>query len=150
MREPPPISGAGASPPGCAVCNHLSEEMNAGTREVDHSGPVDLYSRYAARVPYEMLVAPSEHHAPDAFSDEDDLDRALSLIANGLRRLRSIEGPTPINVWLHTAPFGADGHWRFEIVPRLTVFAGLELGAGIFVNWLPPEEAAAALRQAKP
>ena len=33
-----------------------------------------------------------------------------------------------------------------EIVPRLTVFAGLELGAGLYVNWLPPEEAATRLR----
>ena len=30
--------------------------------------------------------------------------------------------------------------------PRLTVFAGLELGAGIYVNSLPPEEAAQRLR----
>ena len=43
------------------------------------------------------------------------------------------EGPVPLNAWLHTG-----GHWHLELVPRLTVFAGLELGAGIYVNSLPP------------
>jgi UDPglucose--hexose-1-phosphate uridylyltransferase len=35
-------------------------------------------------------------------------------------------------------------------VPRLTVLAGVELGAGIYINPLPPEEAARTLRQAAP
>jgi galactose-1-phosphate uridylyltransferase len=33
-------------------------------------------------------------------------------------------------------------------VPRLTLFAGIELGAGLYVNTLPPEEAALRLREA--
>ena len=37
-------------------------------------------------------------------------------------------------------------HWHVEVLPRLTVFAGIELGAGIYVNTLAPEDAAAALR----
>jgi galactose-1-phosphate uridylyltransferase len=34
------------------------------------------------------------------------------------------------------------------VLPRLTVLAGIELGAGIYVNLLAPEDAAAALRVA--
>jgi UDPglucose--hexose-1-phosphate uridylyltransferase len=40
------------------------------------------------------------------------------------------------------------GHWHVEVLPRLTVLAGIELGAGIYVNTLAPEDAAAALRNA--
>jgi UDPglucose--hexose-1-phosphate uridylyltransferase len=36
------------------------------------------------------------------------------------------------------------------VLPRLTVLAGIELGAGLYVNTLPPEAAAAALRDARP
>jgi galactose-1-phosphate uridylyltransferase len=54
--------------------------------------------------------------------------------------LRRLEGPVPLNVWLH------DGaHWHLEVLPRITILAGLELGAGVFVNALPPEEAAGRL-----
>ena len=47
----------------------------------------------------------------------------------------------PLNAWLEH-----DEHdWRIVLLPRLTILAGLELGAGIFVNTLPPEEAAQRL-----
>jgi UDPglucose--hexose-1-phosphate uridylyltransferase len=55
--------------------------------------------------------------------------------------VRDLEGPVPLNAWLH-----AGAHWHVELLPRLTVFAGLELGAEIYVNPLRPEEAAARLR----
>ena len=47
-----------------------------------------------------------------------------------------------MNLWLHES-----GHWHLELLPRLTVFASLELGAGYFVNTIPPELAAAQLRR---
>jgi UDPglucose--hexose-1-phosphate uridylyltransferase len=49
-----------------------------------------------------------------------------------------------MNLWLHES-----GHWHIEVVPRLTVLAGIELGAGYFVNPLAPETAAEALRERK-
>jgi UDPglucose--hexose-1-phosphate uridylyltransferase len=48
-----------------------------------------------------------------------------------------------VNAWLH-----AGTRWHLEVFPRLTVLAGIELGAGIYVNTLPPEEAARELREA--
>jgi UDPglucose--hexose-1-phosphate uridylyltransferase len=92
----------------------------------------------AGRVPYEMLIAGGGDGAPFA---SDGLDRAFGLLRSAIRRLRAVEGPVPWNAWLHNGPA-----WHIEIVPRLTVFAGIELGAGIYVNTLPPEQAAAALR----
>ncbi len=50
----------------------------------------------------------------------------------------------PINLWLH-----AGTHWHVEILPRLSVLAGLELGAGIYVNTVPPEDAAGRLRDSR-
>jgi hypothetical protein len=69
---------------------------------------------------------------------------ALGLVSKALRRLHALEGPAPVNAWLHD-----HGHWHIEVLPRLTVFAGIELGAGIYVNSLAPETAAAALREAR-
>jgi UDPglucose--hexose-1-phosphate uridylyltransferase len=105
-----------------------------------------LLCPYASRLPYELLVAPLEHEA-DGFASER-LAGALALLADGLRRLFAAESPRPFNAWLHTAPFGEDGHWHLELLPRLSLLAGLELGAGIYVNAVPPEQAAASLREA--
>jgi UDPglucose--hexose-1-phosphate uridylyltransferase len=94
-----------------------------------------------SRVPYELLIAPARRER-DAFRS-DLLGGALRLLAEAVRRLRSIEGPIPWNAWLHDTD-----HWHLEAFPRLTVLAGIELGAGIYVNTLAPEDAAKALREA--
>jgi UDPglucose--hexose-1-phosphate uridylyltransferase len=39
-------------------------------------------------------------------------------------------------------------HWQVDILPRLTVMAGLEQATGFFVNPVPPEQAAQYLREA--
>ena len=55
----------------------------------------------------------------------------------------------PLNLWVRTAPRGADHFcWRIDIVPRLTHLAGLELGTGVHLNIVAPEDAAAELRDA--
>jgi UDPglucose--hexose-1-phosphate uridylyltransferase len=96
----------------------------------------------AGRVPYEMLVEPRAPEG-DAWSSAL-LPVALQVVAELLRRLHTVcEGPVPVNAWLHTGK-----RWHFEVFPRLTVLAGIELGAGIYVNTLPPEEAARELREA--
>jgi UDPglucose--hexose-1-phosphate uridylyltransferase len=52
---------------------------------------------------------------------------------------------------LHTAPLREGPldhfHWHLEIIPKLTQVAGYEWGSGFFINPVPPEDAAAALRE---
>jgi UDPglucose--hexose-1-phosphate uridylyltransferase len=82
----------------------------------------------AGRLPYETHI------------EAADVPTALLLLRDVVARLRAIEGAVPWNAWLHP------GH--IELVPRLSVLAGVELGAGIYVNSVAPEDAAAALRGA--
>ncbi|HKI91127.1 MAG TPA: hypothetical protein VJ986_02395 [Gaiellaceae bacterium] len=89
----------------------------------------------AGRLPYETLVA----SADGVF----DLAAALAMLRELVHRLRVVEGAVPWNAWLHD---GAEPH--LELVPRLAIPAGIELGAGIHVNAVAPEDAAAALRAA--
>jgi UDPglucose--hexose-1-phosphate uridylyltransferase len=112
----------------------------AETGELD-PGEVVLGCPPGSRLPYELVIAPLAEE-PDGLRS-DLLAPALRLLAEAIRRLRRIEGAFPWNAWLH------DGRrWHIEVVPRLAILAGLELGAGIYVNSLPPEQAAAALRGA--
>jgi UDPglucose--hexose-1-phosphate uridylyltransferase len=84
--------------------------------------------------PYECLIAPS-----DGVSELAD---ALVLLRDLVVRLHAAVGRRPWNAWLHDHPVP---HLHF--VPRLTALAGIELGAGIYVNVVPPEEAAEKLRR---
>ena len=97
-----------------------------------------LLCPYASRSPYECLIAPLEHEE-DGYGPR--LGAGLDLAAEALRRLAALGSPRPMNLWLHEA-----GHWHIELLPRLNVYASLELGAGHFINTLAPEQAAADLR----
>ena len=125
----------------CILCRVLTEEVEQRMRIVAERDGLLLLCPFAGRQPYEMLVAP-RRCSNDPFSGSE-LATALGLLAEGLRRLHAAEGAVPVNAWLHTG-----GHWHLEIVPRLSVLAGLELGAGYFVNTLAPESAAGVLREA--
>ena len=96
----------------------------------------------ASRVPYEVVIAParSESHALES----DLLAPALRLLAELVRRLQRVrnEELVPLNAWLHDGP-----HWHLELFPRTTKLAGLELGAGVYIDSVAPEEAAVALRR---
>lgn len=118
----------------CALCAVLAEP----DLEIALSGNVVALAAPAGRMPYELLLASREHEANPS---RDGLFAAASLLRNAIRRLHQLEGSVPVNAWLHPS-----AHWHFELVPRLSVMAGLELGAEIYVNWLPPEEAAERLR----
>jgi UDPglucose--hexose-1-phosphate uridylyltransferase len=99
-------------------------------------GGITATCPWASRLPYETVIAPSE---PDPTGLESPLlAPSLRLVAAIVRRLHDLEGPVPLNAWLEH-----DEHdWRVVLLPRLTILASLELGAGIFINSVPPEEAA--------
>jgi UDPglucose--hexose-1-phosphate uridylyltransferase len=93
-----------------------------------------------SRVPYELLIAPAAPEPSGLVSES--LAPALRLLAELIRRLQRIQGRelVPLNAWLHDGP-----HWHLEVFPRLTRLAALELGAGVYIDAVPPERAAREL-----
>jgi UDPglucose--hexose-1-phosphate uridylyltransferase len=138
LRVPPP---AVAEEDDGSLADLLASERLAGRRIVADERGIVAFCPPAGRGPYELLVAPAEPE-PDPFTSAL-LAPALRILATAVRRLQAAEGRVPLNAWLH-----AQRHWHLELLPRLTVAAGIELGAGIYVNPLPPEQAAEALRPA--
>lgn len=137
LDGPPPavIAEQAACAGGCPLCRPPEKRLVIAER-----GGVVLSAAWAGRMPYELLAAPTDHEDDPWTSPR--LAAAIDLAAEGIRRLHAIEGACPVNLWLHAA-----GHWHLEVLPRLTVMAGLELGAEIYVNTLAPEDAAARLAQ---
>jgi UDPglucose--hexose-1-phosphate uridylyltransferase len=138
LDDEPPAARA-ESGDDCKLCLSLADERAEGTRVVSEQDGLVLLCPFASRSPYECLIAPVKHE-PDGFGSRL-LGAALGLAAEGLRRLAAAEGPRPMNLWLHES-----GHWHLELLPRLTVLASLELGAGHYINTLAPEQAAETLR----
>ena len=110
--------------------------------EVETRDGVTAGCPVASRAPYELLIAPAR--AEPAGLESDLLAPALRLLAELVRRLQRIRGEAlvPLNAWLHDGP-----HWHLEVFPRTTRLAGLELGAGVYIDPVAPEDAAAAFRR---
>jgi UDPglucose--hexose-1-phosphate uridylyltransferase len=106
---------------------------------VAERGGLVLACPYVSRLPYELVVAPAMPRA-NVYTDEL-LPSAVQLLGDAIRRVHHAAGATPLNAWLHDS-----GDWHIELLPRLSILAGVELGAGWWINALPPNEAAAALR----
>ncbi|HWF72969.1 MAG TPA: DUF4921 family protein [Solirubrobacteraceae bacterium] len=103
-----------------------------------------LMSPYGARFPFQLMLAPRVPR----MRFQDDGPIAAAMLHGALTRLAERFGTAPpLNLWIRTAPSGAEHFcWRIDIVPRLTYIAGLELGAGVNLNIISPERAAAELR----
>jgi len=124
----------------------VQEEVKLRERLVAIDDEAVLLSPYAARLPYQLMLAPRTPR--DRFEDDGPLGAAL--LHDALVRVTRVLGFTPpLNLWVRTAPRGAERFcWRIDIVPRLTHLAGLELGTGLHLNVVAPERAAAELRDA--
>jgi UDPglucose--hexose-1-phosphate uridylyltransferase len=106
---------------------------------------------FAARSPYETWILPRRHAASFGDSEDPELADLAGVLRDTLRAIsRELEGPD-LNYVVHSAPNARDHahsyHWHLQIVPRVTTPAGFELGTGISINTVAPEEAARRLRR---
>ncbi len=122
------------------------EEVRRGERLVAIDDEALLVCPWASRAPFELRVIP-RRFAP-SFEADDEIGTAM--IRQAITGLARVFGSPPqMNLWVRTAPRGTGEFcWHVDIVPRLTIRAGFELGAGVDVNVYPPERAAADLREA--
>jgi UDPglucose--hexose-1-phosphate uridylyltransferase len=124
----------------------LAEEVRVRERIVAIDEDAVLMAPYASRLPFQLMLVPRRPRP--RFEDEGPSGAAL--LHDGLCRLaRHFGSSPPLNMWVRTAPLGAEHFcWRIDVVPRLTHLAGLELSTGVNLNIVSPEHAAAVLREA--
>ena len=124
----------------------VQEEVRRGDRLVAVDDEAVALCPFGARVPFHVQIAPRRPAA--RFSDDGPLGAAM--LHQALTRLGAALGTLPpLNMWVRTAPRDAERFcWRIEIMPRLAQLAGLEMGAGVHLNVLAPEDAALRLRDA--
>jgi len=129
---------------GNLLADLVQEEVRRRERIVAIDGDSVLMAPYGARFPFQLMLAPRVPRM--RFQDDGPL--ASAMLHAALTRLTGRFGTAPpLSLWIRTAPSGAEHFsWRIDIVPRLTHIAGLELGAGVNLNIVSPERAAAELR----
>jgi UDPglucose--hexose-1-phosphate uridylyltransferase len=129
----------------CPFCRLVREESRRPDRLVWEDAGSVAFAPWASRSAFEAWIVPRQHAADFGSASSSDIAATAEALRQVLARLASsLEGP-PYNLVLHSAPLreqvDATYHWHWEVHPRLREIAGLELGTGLPVNPVSPEDA---------
>ena len=135
----------------CVFCKMLAEEVENQDRVVLETEDFLAFEPFASSAPFETWIMPKKHAAIYGDTSSDDVKKLASVLSRVMKRIHEGLDDPDYNYMIHTAPFKDANenwyHWFFQIVPRLTMIAGFELGSRVFINTTPPEIAAEFLRQ---
>jgi UDPglucose--hexose-1-phosphate uridylyltransferase len=137
----------------CVYCDLVGRELEINQRVIAADEHTLALAPFAPRVPFETWVVPRVHAAQFEDATEALLLAVARRAQDVVRRFDATLQRPPFNLVLHSAPDGKLDrlayHWHLEIVPRLGPVSGVEWGSGVYVNPVPPEEAAEVLRMAR-
>jgi UDPglucose--hexose-1-phosphate uridylyltransferase len=141
---------------GCSLCRRPRREL-----VVAEEDGWTAWVPHASAYPYGLLLAPDVHRPDLPTLDGPQRDGLAALLADVLARFDGLfDMPLPYMCWIHQRPTdGApwpEAHVHLHLVSPLRdagvmryVAAG-ELGSGLYLNPVRPEDAAATLRAVAP
>jgi UDPglucose--hexose-1-phosphate uridylyltransferase len=134
---------------GCLLCTTLEAEIEVGYRTVLEDDGAVVVCPYWSGTPFEMLVIPRSHEGHLHEAKPTDLSSVGRSIGVVLRRLRAVLGEIAYNLVFHASPHQHDNefHWHVHVLPKVTTRAGFELGTGVLINIVTPEQAAEELNR---
>jgi len=134
----------------CIYCGMMEEERRQGVRVVKETEYFLVICPFASRSPFETRIYPRIHRSSYATISDQELTDFASVLQDTLKRLRIGLNDPDYNYIIRSAPIEDTNvkydHWYAVIVPKLTTPAGFELGTGIYINSIPPEQCAEFLR----
>ncbi len=140
---------------GCSLYRlMLQDELARKTRIVAVNDHFAVLLPYASHLPFETWILPLQHQSSFCLVEPQRLWSLAAILQLALQRLnRALDNPA-FNLTIDSAPRGNEFQecfsWHIRILPRLTTPAGFELGSGMSINTVLPEEAAGYLRSIEP
>ena len=136
----------------CVHCEMLKWEREE-RRCIFQNEHFILFAPFVPRVNFELRIYPRKHQSNFEKINEVERKYLAEALWQTLHRLyKGLKDPA-YNFFIHTAP--CDGkdykyyHWHIEVLPKTSVWAGIELGTGIEILTIEPEIVAKYLRKIK-
>ncbi|MFH1583082.1 MAG: DUF4931 domain-containing protein [Candidatus Falkowbacteria bacterium] len=123
----------------CAHCDIIKKEIKS-PRKIYEDNAIASFTPYASQYHYEAWIF-TKRHLDNINKLNDGEFRAFAKILKKI--LVKLSGfNLSFNYFLHQSISDHDQHFYLKIQPRDSVWAGVELGSGIVINSVSPEEAA--------
>jgi UDPglucose--hexose-1-phosphate uridylyltransferase len=134
----------------CLYCSLLEEEIQDGRRVLAENGHFAAVLPFASHVPFEIWLLPKHRQSSFHWVDPSLFRPLAELLKVVLAKLYVGLRDPDFNLTVNTGPRGQEDSefflWHIQILPRLTTPAGFELGSGMSINTVLPEDAADFLR----
>lgn len=137
----------------CPFCDMIVHEKKQNTRVIAENEHFIAFNFYAAKYPFETWILPKVHQShfenisPEHITSLSDISKSI------FHLFGQVLNDPDLNFYIHSAPIKENVlknyHWHMEITPRLSNYGGYELGSGMVIDIIAPEQAAEFLRQGK-
>lgn len=131
----------------------VRRKIDVGQYVIERGEKFIAIKPFASKYEWEVHILPLQHESDFLNSSDDDLEDLSKVLKNTMARLDHVIGGAQYNFFLHSQPHGnacsdcaPSYHWHLEICPRTSIPTGFELGSGLFVSTISPEDAAQQLR----
>lgn len=128
----------------------LSDELEAGSRITAKNQEFVAFLPYAGHLPFETWIMPRRPQSSFGLLEPAQVRPLAQILRFVLMRLYvSLDNPD-FNLTVDTACRGDEDqqsfYWHIRILPRMSTAAGFEMGSGMSINTVLPEDAASFLR----
>jgi UDPglucose--hexose-1-phosphate uridylyltransferase len=134
----------------CLYCDFVEQELQKKVRVVEETDSFVVFHPFASKQPFETWIAPKVHQPSFGKVSRQELAELARTLKRTLLRLYQALGDPDYNYILHTAPVEDEEKpyflWHIQILPRMSTIAGFELGSGISITTVSPEESAEFIR----
>lgn len=123
----------------CPYCDIIKKEMGS-SRKIFEDRQIAAFAPYASEYHYEAWIFTKRHLDNITLLDDEEFRSFSRILKQILVKLRALD--LSFNFFLHQVVSNHDQHFCLKIQPRDSIWAGVELGSGLVINSVPPEEAA--------
>lgn len=123
----------------CPYCDIIKKEMRS-SRKIFEDKNITSFAPFASQFHYESWIFPKRHIDNISKLTAEEFKSLSKILKKILLKLYTLD--LSYNLFLHQIVFEKNQHLSIKIQPRASVWAGVELGSGMVINSVPPEEAA--------
>lgn len=128
----------------CVYCDVIAKESK-GSRLIYRDKNVVAFTPYASMFNYEAWIMPIAHRDNITELTASERKSFAKMLKHILTKICQLD--LPYNFYFHQIINDNDQHLYMKVVPRGSVWAGVEIGSGLIINPIDPDEAAEYYRQ---
>lgn len=136
----------------CVHCAMIEWEKKQRKRILYENEGAIAFVPFVSKNPFEIRVFPKKHLPYLENTLDADIDCIVDALQYSLKKIEKNLKDPDYNFFIHTAPIKDKErykmyHWHIEIIPKIATDAGFELGTGMEINSIDPDDAIKLLRK---